>query len=244
MENLVIMQDQQAVTTSLNVAESFGKNHRDVLEAINNKIDSAENSAQYEKMFAEGSYKDRSGKSNKMYFMNRDGFTFIAFGFTGKRADKFKLKYIEAFNKMEATIRSGNKPLSISEQIQTIAKGYTELESDVKNIKLDVSDVKNRMGLPTNMKRSFTKARNKKVIELMGGSKSNAYLDKSLRQSVYSKMFASFKEQFDVNSYEDCPMKDFDAAIEFVNNWFAPYELQQKIQQLNSQTGLFDNDDQ
>lgn len=240
MNDLVVMKNKQAVTTSLNVAESFGKNHRDVLEAINNKIDSAENSAQYEKMFAEGSYKDRSGKSNKMYFMNRDGFTFIAFGFTGKRADEFKLKYIEAFNKMEATIRSGNKPLSIPEQIQTIAKGYTELESDVKNIKLDVSDVKNRMGLPTNMKRSFTKARNKKVIELMGGSKSNAYLDKSLRQSVYQTMFASFKEQFGADAYADCPMKDFDAAISFVNDWFLPYELQTKVQLLNAQTGLFD----
>ncbi len=241
MENLVIMQDQQAVTTSLNVAESFGKRHDNITRDIETLKKDVLN---FEEMFVLGIEPDSYGRDRNVYFMNRDGFTLLAMGFTGKRALQFKLKYIEAFNKMEAAIRSENKPLSISEQIQTIAQGYTELESDVKNIKLDVSDVKNRMGLPTNMKRSFTKARNKKVIELMGGSKSNAYLDKSLRQSVYSKMFASFKEQFDVNSYEDCPMKDFDAAIEFVNNWFAPYELQQKIQQLNSQTGLFDNDDQ
>lgn len=239
MKDLVIMQDQQAVTTSLNVSESFGKEHKNVIQAIDSKIQSAENSADYKKMFAEGLYKDSRGRNQKMYFMNRDGFTFIAFGFTGKRADEFKLKYIEAFNKMEASIRSENKPLSIPEQIQTIAKGYTELESDVKNIKLDVSDVKNRMGLPTNMKRSFTKARNKKVIELMGGSKSNAYLDMSLRQSVYQTMFASFKEQFGADAYADCPMKDFDAAISFVNDWFLPYELQTKVQQANSQTNLF-----
>ena len=47
MGNLVIMKDQQAVTSSLQVAENFGKSHRHVLEAINKKIDSAENSAQY-----------------------------------------------------------------------------------------------------------------------------------------------------------------------------------------------------
>jgi anti-repressor protein len=143
-----------------------------------------------------------------------------------------------------AVEKKAKAPMSIPQQIQTIAKGYTELETDVKDLKLDVSDVKNRMGLPTSLKRKFSKARNKKVIELMGGSESNAYRNEQLRRKVYSKMFASFKEQFDVNSYEDCPMKDFDAAIEFVNNWFAPYELQQKIQQLNSQTGLFDDDDQ
>lgn len=243
MNKLVIMENHQAVTTSLKVAEVFEKEHKNVIQAIESKIYSAENSAQYSQMFLEGAYKDRSGKSNKMYYMNRDGFSFIAFGFTGRKADEFKLQYINAFNAMEEQIKDSRKQLSIPQQIQTIAQGYTELETDVKDLKLDVSDVKNRMGLPTSLKRKFSKARNKKVIELMGGSESNAYRNEQLRRKVYSKMFASFKEQFDVNSYEDCPMKDFDAVIEFVNNWFAPYELQQKIQQLNSQTGLFDDDD-
>ena len=105
MENLVIMKNQQAVTTSLQVAEGFGKRHTHVIEAIEKKIDSAENSAQYKNMFAEGIYQDKSGKSNKMYYMNRDGFSFIAFGFTGRKADEFKLKYIDAFNKMENHIK-------------------------------------------------------------------------------------------------------------------------------------------
>lgn len=52
MNNLVIMYDQQAVTTSLVLAEAFNKNHRDVLEKISSKINSAENSTQYKKMFA------------------------------------------------------------------------------------------------------------------------------------------------------------------------------------------------
>lgn len=105
MDKLVIMKDQQAVTTSLKVAAAFNKNHRDVLEAITAKIDSAENSAQLKSMFVAGAYKDKSGKSNKMYYMNRDGFTFIAMGFTGRKADGFKLQYIQAFNQMESHIK-------------------------------------------------------------------------------------------------------------------------------------------
>ena len=81
MTELVFIQNNKAATTSLILAEAFGKKHKDVLEAIDNKIDSAENSAQYENMFLEDTYKDNSGKSNKMYVMNRDGWTFIAFGF-------------------------------------------------------------------------------------------------------------------------------------------------------------------
>ncbi len=106
MNELVIMHDKQAVTTSLVLSEAFGKQHKHVLEAISSKINSAENSAQYKKMFAESTYTDRSGKQNKMYYLNRDGFTFIAMGFTGRKADEFKLKYIDAFNKMEEQIRN------------------------------------------------------------------------------------------------------------------------------------------
>jgi Rha family phage regulatory protein len=106
MNELVIMHDKQAVTTSLVLSEAFGKQHKHVLEAISSKINSAENSAQYKKMFAESTYTDRSGKQNKMYYLNRDGFTFIAMGFTGRKADEFKLKYIEAFNLMEEQIRN------------------------------------------------------------------------------------------------------------------------------------------
>ena len=105
MNELVILKNHQVVTTSLKVAEIFGKKHKHVIKAIENKINSAENSAQYKNMFVLRIYKDASGKQNKMYYMNRDGFTFIAFGFTSAKTDEFKLQYIQAFNRMEAYIQ-------------------------------------------------------------------------------------------------------------------------------------------
>lgn len=129
MNELVIMRDQQAVTSSLQVADAFGKDHKHVLETIDNKIHSAENSAQYHSMFLLGSYKDRSGKSNKLYFMNRDGFAFIAMGFTGKHADVFKLKYIEAFNSMEKQIQTGYSiPGSYAEALKLAAQQAEQIE--------------------------------------------------------------------------------------------------------------------
>lgn len=107
MTDLVIMKDRQAVTTSLNLAESFEKEHKNVIQVIESKIQSAENSAHYKKMFALGSYVDSRGREQKMYYMNRAGWTFIAVGFSGRKADSFKLKYIEAFDQMEEHIKSG-----------------------------------------------------------------------------------------------------------------------------------------
>ena len=127
MNNLVIMHDQQAVTTSLILAEAFGKQHKHVLETIKSKINSAENSAQYRKMFAESTYTDKSGKQNKMFYLNRDGFTFIAMGFTGRKADDFKLKYIEAFNRMEKQLKQQKFKLP-----QTFSEALIELANEVK----------------------------------------------------------------------------------------------------------------
>lgn len=101
MNNLVIMKDRQAVTDSLKVAESFDKKHKDVLKAWKNLA--AQNCAT-KKMFVESTYVNR-GKEYPMIYMNRDGFTLLAMGFTGKKALDFKLKYIQAFNEMENQIR-------------------------------------------------------------------------------------------------------------------------------------------
>lgn len=102
MNDLVVMNNHQAVTTSLKVAEVFEKNHRDVMEKIRNM--SAENSAVL-KMFVEDEYTNSQNKRQPMYYMSRDGFTLLAMGFTGSKAMEFKLKYIDAFNRMEEQIR-------------------------------------------------------------------------------------------------------------------------------------------
>lgn len=102
MEELINIKDEEAVTTSLRVAEIFGKQHKHVLDKIQQIInDSAEKSAQ---CFKKSKYRDQSGKQNTMYYMNRDGFTFLVMGFTGKKANDWKWKYIEAFNQMESYI--------------------------------------------------------------------------------------------------------------------------------------------
>lgn len=131
MNDLVIMKDQQAVTSSLQVADNFKKSHKHVLEAIDNKIQSAENSADYKKMFCEGTYRDTRGRNQKMYYMNRDGFTFIAMGFTGSKADTFKLKYIEAFNKMESHIKTGGfkVPSTMAEALRLAADQQEQIEA-------------------------------------------------------------------------------------------------------------------
>ncbi|MDR1568604.1 MAG: Rha family transcriptional regulator [Streptococcaceae bacterium] len=99
----VIIQNKQAITTSLEVARVFHKRHDNILQKIDNIL--ANSKLRALKMFIEGTYLDEQGKTRRMYYMNRDGFTFLVTGFTGKRADEFKILYIQTFNRMENELK-------------------------------------------------------------------------------------------------------------------------------------------
>lgn len=92
------------VCTSLDVAETFEKEHRNVLADIRN-IQSEISTAEFSALFFGDEYKESNGKKNPMYYMNRDGFTLLAMGYTGEKAMRFKLAYINQFNQMEELLK-------------------------------------------------------------------------------------------------------------------------------------------
>lgn len=105
-EKIIINNTNGELTcSSLDVAKNFGKQHKDVLEKIENLM--AENSAT--KSFYKISTHENRGKAYKCYDMTRDGFALLAMGFNGKKALNWKLKYIDAFNLMEKELKNREK---------------------------------------------------------------------------------------------------------------------------------------
>lgn len=118
------------VTTSLIVAETFDKEHKNVLRDIENLT--AQNSAA--KFFHKSSYESR-GKKYPMYFMNQAGFSLLVMGFTGDKALQFKIAFIEAFQSMEAKLRqSVSIPSSFAEALELAAHQAREIEAQAKLI--------------------------------------------------------------------------------------------------------------
>lgn len=109
MNEIIIKNSGGTLTVpSMQVAENFGKEHRNVLQAIESI--KAENSA-VTPMFIESTYQAGTGKNYKCYELTRDGFSLLVMGFTGKKALEWKLKYIEAFNTMESRLKKGYSEL-------------------------------------------------------------------------------------------------------------------------------------
>ncbi|HEF9681766.1 TPA: Rha family transcriptional regulator [Campylobacter coli] len=101
LKNLKIV-DNKIFTDSLFIAEVFGKNHKDVLKAIENLPQDEFNALNFKAV----SYKASNGKTNPCYNLTRDGFSLLVMGFTGEKAYKWKTLFIKAFNEMEKRLKN------------------------------------------------------------------------------------------------------------------------------------------
>lgn len=128
--DLVVIENNQPMTTSLKVAEVFGKRHDNVLRAIA----SLECSDDFRVLnFEETMELIQAGPVTRnipVVRMTRDGFTFLAMGFTGSRAAEFKERYIAEFNRMEAALRERQEPQPMSpiEMLELQIKALKEVE--------------------------------------------------------------------------------------------------------------------
>ena len=107
MNELVLLMDKRVVTNSLIVAEKFGKRHDHILRDIEKLEKDLPN---FGEMFTPSVEYDMYNRTRKIYIMNRDGWTLLVMGFTGSKAMKFKVDYINRFNAMEEKLKALSEP--------------------------------------------------------------------------------------------------------------------------------------
>lgn len=90
IEDMIQSEDGKPFTTSLIIAQAFEKEHKDVLKEIYNLECSPEFN---ERNFAPVGYKDAKGEMRPAYRLIRDGFAFLAMGFTSKKAAVWKERF-------------------------------------------------------------------------------------------------------------------------------------------------------
>jgi Rha family phage regulatory protein len=126
MDQLVQVLHGEIKTTSLQVAEFFGKNHKDVLKAIKNlECSDGFIGRNFAPIRNDVALREGVSREDVAYEITRDGFAFLGMGFTGKDAATFKEAYIEAFNAMERTIRDQERKAS-SVQAQLAVEGNVQ----------------------------------------------------------------------------------------------------------------------
>jgi Rha family phage regulatory protein len=121
VEFVVLPEESSPRVSSQTIAKAFGKTHASVLKRI--QVLSNECPKNFTQVnFDLSSFLDSTGRELPHYLLTRDAFSLLAMGFTGPKALKFKLRYIEAFNKMERHLL-GQRLLAAPEGRALISQG-------------------------------------------------------------------------------------------------------------------------
>lgn len=135
MNDIILsMQNGEPVVSSRQIAESFEKRHDHVMRDIEDIMRGLPKNGDTPMFYKTEYIHEQNGQNYPMYLMNRDGFTLLAMGFTGKAALEWKLKYIAAFNEMEKKLTE-QPQLTRSQLLATaLIAAHEELEEKDKQI--------------------------------------------------------------------------------------------------------------
>lgn len=133
---MVDLKDGEARCYSYNIAEHFGKAHKDVLRAIDKVREDC--GAEFDQRnFAPIDYVDAKGRKYRAYSMTRDGFSLVVMGFTGAAATQWKIKYIDAFNAMSkelATLTGSEEVERLNGEVETMALMLADMETRIEEL--------------------------------------------------------------------------------------------------------------
>ena len=228
MNELIKIKNENGVllVTSRQIAEDFDREHKTVLDAIRNLT--AENYA-VKSLIIESDYEVR-GKQYPEYLLTRDGFSLLVMGFTGSKALNWKLEYIKAFNEMEQSLK--NVQPKLSKELQSIIM----LDQRTTETSNRIDSLENNMPLFNVECKELQALVRRTGIKSLGGYRSPAYNDKSVRTKVYKDIQHQLKREFGIERYEAIKRVELDTAKIIVNDYKVPMILVSEIETINNQT--------
>lgn len=181
-------------------------------------------------LWIESTYKDSTGRTLKDYKISKKGCEFLAHKTTGEKGDLFTIKYMDRFEEMENALKK-QKVLSPMEQLKL---QYQVLEDHEQRFE-KIEERLDSLEINPHQKRAIQRAKSKRVVELLGGRKSVAYKDASLRAKVYADMGRQYNNYFDISEYAYTPRNRYEEALELIATYNLTVELSMEVRQRNNQ---------
>lgn len=178
-----------------------------------------------------------SGRQN-LAIINESGLYALIFGSKLESAKRFK--HWVTSEVLPAIRKTGSyqKPMTTDQKIQLLAQGNVELTEKIEKVNDDLQEFKKDMPLLALECQKITRAKNQKVVPLMGGKNAPAYKNKSLMHKVYGDIDAQLRREFGVNTYKAIKRNQCDLAISIIEAYKLPMFLQKEIDAENAQMRL------
>lgn len=220
---------------SREVAEMMEVEHKNLLKKIDEiNQDFHSSKVSHEKYWTESSFESR-GRQFRNFQVTKRGCEFLAHKTTGTKGNLFTDKYMDRFAEMEEELKQPRLPQNPMEILELIFEVDKEQNKRLDEVVSKVEGLENNMPLYTVDCKELQALVRKVGIKALGGYKSPAYNDSSLRGRVYSDIQKQLKREFGVTRYEAIKRSQLPKAMEIVEGYKLPIILEEDIKDLNGQ---------
>lgn len=222
------MKQLERTINSLEIAGMVGRDHskviRDMRSLIKHLNEAKIGSVNY---FIESTYKDAKGEERPCFDCTKKGCELYSTRMTGAKGTQFAAAYIDRFNEMERQLKA---PVSNTELLLETALKH---ERDLVEVNGRIDKLETETTINSSQRRKISGAVTSTVVKVLGGKKSNAYRDSSIRPTAFSQCYREVRELYDVASYMDIPKIKYEEALAIIPKWKPRFELRARIDHAN-----------
>lgn len=221
--------------SSIEVAEMVEKEHNKLLRDIRTYVEQLDESKiGHIDFFTESEYIDNLNRTKPCYNVTKKGCEFIAHKLTGVKGARFTAKYIDRFHEMEDTLKGGYNLSELSPELQAIFAH----DKKIQVVEQRVDKLENTMNIDYAQQKRIKELVSEVVVNALGGRNARAYRYQDengvkIRPRVYSRIWHDFYDYFNINAYANLPRVKFQEALEYINRWQPPTNMQLEIGRIN-----------
>lgn len=229
------------VLTTQQIAEAYGSDTRVISNNFNRNKDRYVEGKHYicleddeKREFVDHhQIDDGSKKASKLYLWTEKGAFLHAKSLNTDMAWEVYDRLVDNYFEKPKAV-----PMTTDQKIQLLAQGNVELTERIDKVDKDLQEFKADMPLLALECQRITRAKNQKVVPLMGGKSAPAYKNKSLMHKVYSDVDAQLRREFGVNTYKAIKRNQCDLAVKIIEDYVLPMYLKEEIDAENAQMCL------
>ena len=234
MDNQLMNTSAIETIDSREVAEMVDMEHKNLLSKIRKYVEILDGSKlSSPQFFVPSTYVNNQNKEQPCYLLTKKGCEMVANKLTGEKGVIFTAKYVNRFEEMEKQIKI---PKTDREILLLSVKVQEETAQRVDKLEVKVNGLENTLTIDHGQQLKLQSICKSRIISLLGGKDTPAY--KELSKQLFSFIWRDFKQYFNISSYRDCLITDFENAINYLKTWTSDNNMKLKIDLVNSQTRL------
>lgn len=226
------------VLTTQQIAEAYGTDNKTISYNFNHNKDRYVDGKHFicltgEELRAFREIHDLPSNLNKIYLWTEKGAFLHAKSLNTDTAWEVYDRLVDNYFEKPKAV-----PMTTDQKIQLLAQGNVELTEKIDKVDKDLQEFKADMPLLALECQRITRAKNQKVVPLMGGKDAPAYKNKSLMHKVYSDVDAQLRREFGVNTYKAIKRNQCELAVKIIEDYVLPMYLKEEIDAENAQMCL------